>query len=69
MTANRSILSPLRIDAVTVPGTNGVIGMTIFPGKDEYYSLGSSYGLWNLVDFGKIGTNRHKTLDFGNPSM
>ncbi len=41
MTSNRSIISPLRIDAVTVPGTGGLIGMTICPGKDE--NAGSRY--------------------------
>ncbi len=28
-----SINSPIRIDAVNVPGTNGMIGMTLCPGK------------------------------------
>jgi ADP-ribosyl-[dinitrogen reductase] hydrolase len=46
MTPNRSIISPLRIDAVTVPGTGGLIGMTICPGKDEYAGLGIPSGPW-----------------------
>jgi ADP-ribosyl-[dinitrogen reductase] hydrolase len=46
MTSNRSIISPLRIDAVTVPGTGGLIGMTICPGKDEYAGLGIPSGPW-----------------------
>jgi ADP-ribosyl-[dinitrogen reductase] hydrolase len=46
MKANRSIISPLRIDAVTVPGTGGLIGMTICPGKDEYAGLGIPSGPW-----------------------
>lgn len=43
---NRSIVSPLRIDSVTVPGTCGVIGMTICPGKDELAGLGIPAGPW-----------------------
>jgi len=43
---NRSIVSPLRIDAVTVPETDGLIGMTICPGKDEYAGLGIPSGPW-----------------------
>jgi ADP-ribosyl-[dinitrogen reductase] hydrolase len=46
MTPNRSIISPLRIDAVSVPGTGGLIGMTICPGKDEYAGLGIPSGPW-----------------------
>jgi len=46
MTVNRSVISPLRIDAVTVPGTTGLIGMTICPGKDEYAGLGIPSGPW-----------------------
>jgi ADP-ribosyl-[dinitrogen reductase] hydrolase len=46
MTPNRSIISPLRIDAVTVPGTGGLIGMTFCPGKDEYAGLGIPSGPW-----------------------
>jgi len=37
---NSSIISPLQIDAVKVPGTGGLIGMTACPGKDEYAGLG-----------------------------
>lgn len=43
---NRSIVSPLQIDAVPVPGTGGLIGMTICPGKDEYAGLGIPAGPW-----------------------
>lgn len=52
MQTNRSIVSPLRIDAVAVPATGGLIGVTICPGikfmtnrasgnpgKDEYVGL------------------------------
>jgi ADP-ribosyl-[dinitrogen reductase] hydrolase len=46
MTPNRSIISPLRIDSVAVPGTGGLIGMTICPGKDEYAGMGIPVGLW-----------------------
>jgi ADP-ribosyl-[dinitrogen reductase] hydrolase len=46
MKANRSIISPLRIDVVTVPGTGGLIGMTICPGTDEYAGLGIPSGPW-----------------------
>lgn len=46
MKDNRSIISPLRIDAVAVPGTGGLIGMTICPGKDEYAGLGIPSGPW-----------------------
>ncbi len=46
MTDNRSEISPLRIDAVEVPGTGGLIGMTGCPGKDEYAGIGISSGPW-----------------------
>ena len=46
MDTNRSIISPLQIDAVEVPGTNGLIGMTVCPGKDEYAGLGIPPGPW-----------------------
>lgn len=46
MTENKSITSPLRIDAVTVPGTGGLIGITICPGKDEYAGLGIPSWPW-----------------------
>jgi ADP-ribosyl-[dinitrogen reductase] hydrolase len=46
MSPNKSIISPLRIDAVTVPGTGGFIGMTICPGKDEYAGLAIPSGPW-----------------------
>ncbi len=43
---NRSIVSPLRIDAVRVV-SGGFIGMTICPGKDENAGLGYPPGPWN----------------------
>jgi protein-tyrosine phosphatase len=43
---NRSIVSPLRIDAVVVPNTGGLIGMTICPGKNEYTGITKSSGPW-----------------------
>jgi len=46
MDSNRSIISPLQIDAVEVPGTNGMIGMTVCPGKDEYAGLDIPPGPW-----------------------
>jgi ADP-ribosyl-[dinitrogen reductase] hydrolase len=46
MNTNRSIVSPLIIDAVPVPGTSGLIGMTICPGKDEYAGFGIPAGPW-----------------------
>jgi ADP-ribosyl-[dinitrogen reductase] hydrolase len=46
MHANRSVVSPLRIDAVAVPGTGGLIGMTGCPGKDEYAGIGIASGPW-----------------------
>lgn len=39
-----SVNSPLRIDAVPVPATGGLIGMTFCPGKKDPYSL---TGPWN----------------------
>ncbi len=46
MDSNRSIISPLQIDAVEIPGTSGMIGMTVCPGKDEYAGLGIPPGPW-----------------------
>ncbi len=46
MIENRSVISPLRIDAVAVPGTGGVIGITECPGKNEYPGLGITVGPW-----------------------
>jgi ADP-ribosyl-[dinitrogen reductase] hydrolase len=46
MSVNKSIISPLRIDAVEVPATGGLIGMTVCPGKDEYAGLGIPSGPW-----------------------
>jgi ADP-ribosyl-[dinitrogen reductase] hydrolase len=46
MDSNRSIISTLQIDSVEVPGTNGMIGMTVCPGKDEYAGLGIPAGPW-----------------------
>lgn len=44
MNTNRSIISPLIIDAVPVPGIAGLIGMTICPGKVEYAGIGVPSG-------------------------
>lgn len=46
MAENRSIISPLRIDAVEVPRSGGLIGMAVCPGKDEYAGLGIPSGPW-----------------------
>jgi ADP-ribosyl-[dinitrogen reductase] hydrolase len=46
MTTNKSVISPLRIDAVEVPGSGGLIGMAVCPGKDEYAGLGIPSGPW-----------------------
>ena len=46
MSENRSVISPLRIDAVEVPGSDGLIGMAVCPGKDEYAGLGIPPGPW-----------------------
>lgn len=34
---------PLRIDSVAVPGTAGVIGMTLCPGKVQRFALTGSW--------------------------
>jgi len=39
MASNRSIVSPLRIDAVDVPAAGGLIGI-VCPRKDIYAGLG-----------------------------
>lgn len=46
MIESRSVISPLRIDAVEVPGTGGMIGITECPGKDEFPGLGIPVGPW-----------------------
>jgi protein-tyrosine phosphatase len=46
MDSNRSIISPLQIDSVEIPGINGMIGMTVCPGKEEYAGLGIPPGPW-----------------------
>ncbi len=46
MIESRSVISPLRIDAVDVPGTGGVIGITECPGKNVYPGLGLTVGPW-----------------------
>jgi hypothetical protein len=46
METNRSIISPLWIDAVAVPGSGGLIGMTICPCKDDYAGFGIPSGTW-----------------------
>ena len=46
MDADNSVISPLRIRAVEVPGTAGLIGMAECPGKNEYTGLGIPVGPW-----------------------
>ena len=46
MYAQNSLTSPLRISAVEVPGTGGLIGMVECPGKNEYTGLGIPVGPW-----------------------
>jgi len=46
MDADDSVISPLRIHAVEVPGTGGLIGMAECPGKNEYTGLGLPVGPW-----------------------
>ena len=46
MDANKSAISPLRIYAVEVPGTGGLIGMTECPGRIEYPGLGIPVMPW-----------------------
>jgi hypothetical protein len=46
MDVSRSVISPLRIDAVEVPGSGGLIGMTECPGKNQYPGLGIPVGPW-----------------------
>jgi ADP-ribosyl-[dinitrogen reductase] hydrolase len=46
MYTNKSIIPPLRIDAVEIPSTGGLIGMTVCPGKDEYAGLDVPAGPW-----------------------
>ncbi len=46
MIESRSVISPLRIDTVDVPGTGGVIGITECPGRNVYPGLGLTVGPW-----------------------
>jgi ADP-ribosyl-[dinitrogen reductase] hydrolase len=46
MDPDYSFISPLRINAVEVPGTGGLIGMAECPGKNEYTGLGLPVGPW-----------------------
>jgi ADP-ribosyl-[dinitrogen reductase] hydrolase len=46
MDPDNSVISPLRINAVEVPGTGGLIGMAECPGKNEYTGLGIPVGPW-----------------------
>jgi ADP-ribosyl-[dinitrogen reductase] hydrolase len=46
MNPDNSVTSPLRINAVEVPGTGGLIGMAECPGKNEYTVLGIPVGPW-----------------------
>jgi ADP-ribosyl-[dinitrogen reductase] hydrolase len=46
MNPDSSVISPLRINAVEVPGTTGLIGMAECPGKNEYTGFGIPAGPW-----------------------
>jgi ADP-ribosyl-[dinitrogen reductase] hydrolase len=46
MVSDYSVISPLRISAVEVPGTFGLIGMAECPGKNEYSGLGIPVRPW-----------------------
>jgi ADP-ribosyl-[dinitrogen reductase] hydrolase len=46
MDADNSVTSPLRISAVKVAGTGGLIGMTECPGMNEHPGLGIPVGPW-----------------------
>jgi len=46
MGTDNSVISPLRISAVEVPETGGLIGMAECPGKNEYTGLGIPVGTW-----------------------
>jgi ADP-ribosyl-[dinitrogen reductase] hydrolase len=46
MDQDDSVISPLQINAVEVPGTFGLIGMSLCPGKNEYTGLGIPAGPW-----------------------
>ena len=46
MDPDDSVISPLRISTVEVPGTGGLIGMAECPGKNDYTGLGIPVGPW-----------------------
>jgi len=46
MYPDNSLISPLRINAVEVPGTDGLIGMAECPGRNDYTGLGIPVGPW-----------------------
>ena len=46
MDSDNSVISALRISAVEVPVTGGLIGMAECPGKNEYTGLGIPVGPW-----------------------
>ncbi len=46
MDPENSVISPLRISAVEVPGTDGLIGMAECPGRNEYTGLEIPVGPW-----------------------
>ena len=50
--------NPLRIDVVAVPGTDGLIGMTLCPGKKDPYA---PFGAWDR----DLGTDLQAIRDWG----
>jgi len=46
MDADNGVTSPLRISAVEIPGTGGLIGMAECPGKNEHPGLGIPVVPW-----------------------
>jgi ADP-ribosyl-[dinitrogen reductase] hydrolase len=50
--------NPLRIDAVAVPGTDGLIGMTLCPGKKDPYA---PFGAWDR----DLGADLQAIRDWG----
>ncbi len=51
-----SLSSPLRIDSVAVPGTGGLIGLTICPGKKQANAQSGSWSRDLVLDLEVIGT-------------
>ena len=56
MMIKTSLSSPLRIDSVAVPGTDGLIGMTICPGKKQANAQSGSWSRDLALDLEVIGT-------------